>query len=114
MAGRNRGDPLFIRLARKIAGRPVRDGQAELRWKLAGQGDKLCELLGRKFRRATALGLVADDVEEKRLEVRVADVLRLSTREQPHVLSEPPAPTTYSLAVDAERCGHVDAEAPIG
>lgn len=114
MARGDRGDPLLLRLSREIAWRPVGDRHAELRWRLAGQRDDLRELFGRELRRAAALRLVTDDVQNERLKIVVADALRLSAREQSHVLREALAPTTDALAVDAERGCHVDTKTAVG
>ena len=92
----------------------MRHRQAKLRRLLTCKRDDLRELFGGELRGNAASIVVAENVEDERLEIVVVDLLRLRAGEHPYHVgpSAPPAP--HSLRVDAERRRLLDAKDAVG
>ena len=104
-------DSLLLRLAREL-GRSHR--HPELRGLLAREGNDLRKLLGAELRRDTAAIVVAENVQDERLQIVVVDILLLGAGEHAHDLGPPLSPSPHALSVDAERRCLLDAQLAIG
>jgi hypothetical protein len=115
MSGRDVVDDLsLLRLAGKLTWRPMRERQANVRWGLACEGDDSRNLLRAELGARAAAVVVAEDVDDERLQLVVGDVLRFRAHELLRRRRPTAPPSANPLRIDAERASLLDAKLPIG